>query len=255
MRNPFRVAMLTACLGAVGLPVLAQERALSFSLTGGAAFAPAYFGASHYRVSPMGRFSFSGLSFGPAQFGSTDGPVQFAPGAGLRGAFRYIPERRGRNELAGMDPVGAAVELGLGLHYTAESWQVFADLRYGALGHRALAGEIGANAIYRGPDGLVLHAGPRAEFGDRRFAQTYFGVTAAESTASGLAPFSAGAGVHSLGFEVGAYQALSADWGVTGSLRLDRLRGDAAASPIVQQGRRDQFSAEIGLTRHFNLRF
>ena len=241
-------------------PVAAQERGLSFALTGGVGVAPSYFGASDMRLGPTGRFGFAGLSLGPARIGALDstafdGPLDLLPGAGLRGAFRYIPKREGRNELAGLDDVKAAVELGFGVHYTEEFWQLFADLRYGAIGHRGFTGEIGANAIYRSADGLVLHAGPRAEFGDRRFAQSYFGVTPAESLASGLAPYAAGAGIHSLGVEVGAFQALSNDWGVSGRLRLDRLHGEAASSPIVQQGQRNQFTAEIGLTRHFNLRF
>ncbi len=255
MRNPLITSLVAGILATGTLPAMAQERALAFSLTGGAKVAPSYFGASDSRVGPTGRFSFSGLSIGGAQLGSVDGPVQFAPGAGLRGAFRFIPERKGRSELSGLDDVSASVELGVGLHYTEENWQVYADLRYGAIGHRGFAGEIGANAIWRSETGLVLHGGPRAEFGDRRFARTYFGVSADESVASGLSAFSPKAGFHSIGLELGAYQPLSPDWGVTGSVRFDRLRGDAAASPIVQQGSRNQITAEIGLTRHFNLRF
>lgn len=240
-----------------GLPVHAQDRAFSFGLTGGAALGPTYFGSDRSEVTPMARFSFGGLQLGGGGLGDTnrtalDGPAQFAPGFGLRGAFRYIPKRDG---LTGLDDVKASVELGGGVHYTDQNWQVYADLRYGVIGHRGLSGEVGANLIYRGEGGLVLHAGPRAEFGNNRFAQTYFGVSQAESGPSGLLPHTAGSGFHSMGFEVGAYQALSPDWGVTGNLRFDRLRGDAASSPIVQQGRRDQITAEIGLTRHFNLRF
>jgi outer membrane scaffolding protein for murein synthesis (MipA/OmpV family) len=255
MSRSVTTILALAVVAANALPVAAQERGLSFSLTGGVKLAPDYFGASDTQIGPSGLFGFSGLAIGPARIGSLDGPVQFAPGAGLRGAFRYIPKREGRDELAGLEDVKAALELGFGVHYTEEFWQVFADLRYGAIGHRGFAGELGANAIYRGPNGLVIHGGPRAEFGDRRFSQTYFGVTPAESLASGLTAFSPGGGFHSLGVEIGAYQALSDDWGVTGRLRFDRLRGDAGASPIVGQGQRNQFTAEIGLTRHFNLRF
>ncbi len=251
------IALTASVLALAALPAQAQDRAFSFGLTGGAALGPTYFGSNRSEVTPMARFSFSGLQFGGVSLGDADrtaldGPAQFAPGFGLRGAFRYIPKRDG---LTGLDDVKASVELGGGVHYTDQNWQVFADLRYGVIGHRGLSGEVGANLIYRGDGGLVLHAGPRAEFGNSRFAQTYFGVSQAESGPSGLAAYTAGSGFHSMGFEVGAYQALSPDWGVTGNLRFDRLRGDAAASPIVQQGRRDQITAEIGLTRHFNLRF
>lgn len=251
----------TLALGALALPAQAQDRALSFSLTGGAQVSPKYFGSDSYGVGPSVGFSFGGLRFGSVELGNVDGPTHFAPGAGVRGAFRYVAKRSGKDELAGLNDVKASVELGLGAHYTEEFWQVFGDIRYGVIGHKAIAGEVGANLIYRGDSGLVLHAGPRAEFGNSRFARTYFGITAAEAAAATLAgnanltehPLSGG--LHSVGLEAGAYQPLNDDWGITGTLRYDRLRGDAARSPIVQQGSRNQISAQIGLTRHFNLRF
>jgi outer membrane protein len=253
----FRTAIAaTVCTAALlGQPAQAQDRMFAFSLTGGAAIGPSYFGSDSYRVSPSGSFSFTGLQFGRVQLGDASGPRHFAPGTGLRGAFRYIAGRDGTDELAGLNDVDASVEIGLGLQHTTEFWQVYGDLRYGAIGHRGFAGEVGANALYRGQGGLVLHAGPRAEFGNARFARTYFGVTAAEAVASGLGAYRPGGGMHSVGFEIGAYQPLSADWGITGSVRYDRLHGDAASSPIVQQGSRNQLIAKIGLTRHFNLRF
>lgn len=247
----------TLALGAFALPAQAQDRALSFSLTGGAQVAPKYFGSDSYSVGPSVSFASGGLRFGGFELGNTDGPVLFAPGTGIRGAFRYIAKRSGKDELDGLNDVKASVEAGIGLHHTTEFWQVYADLRYGIIGHKALAGKLGANLIYRGDSGLVLHAGPRAEFGDSRFARTYFGITAAEAAASAanLTEHNPSGGFHSIGLEAGAYQPLNDDWGITGTLRYDRLRGDAARSPIVQQGSRNQISAQIGLTRHFNLRF
>ncbi len=258
-------ATVLACVFAQ--PALAQDRAFSFSLTGGASVKPDYFGSRDYSIGPTGAFGFTGLRFGAAQLGDPDGPTEFAPGTGLRGAFRYIPSRSGDDELLGLDRVSTSVELGLGLHHTTETWQVYSDLRYGAIGHRGIAGEIGANVIYRDPGGLVLHAGPRAEWGNGRFMRNYFGISPTEAAQisaqgntglAGLTPaggYEPSGGIYSIGLEVGAYQPLSDNWGVTGSIRYDRLRGDAASSPIVQQGRRDQITAEIGLTRHFNLRF
>ncbi|TVP71179.1 MAG: MipA/OmpV family protein [Rhodobacteraceae bacterium] len=254
-----RLAAAVSC-GVLALPAFAQERGLSFSITGGAGVAPDYFGSDSVSVGPAGSFGFGGLRFGALALGTLDTPEQFAPGFGPYGAFRFIGKRDGKDELEGMDDVKASVEIGAGLQYTEDFWQVFGELRYGAIGHNAVAGELGANVIFRGESGLVLNAGPRAEFGNRRFNRTYFGVSEAEATASqdaggSLTAFSPSAGFYSVGVEAGAYQPLSADWGLSGSVRFDRLRGDAADSPIVQQGSRNQISAEIGLTRHFNLRF
>lgn len=245
-----------ACAAAfAGQSAVAQDRALAFSLTGGASYGPTYFGSDSYEVSPSGSFGFTGLNFGSLRLGDPDDRTMFAPGTGLRGAFRFISERKGKDELAGLNDVDASVELGLGLQHTTEFAQIYADVRYGVIGHEALAGEVGANLIYRAPNGLVLHGGPRAEFGNARFMRTYFGVTPAESAASGLAAYRPDGGLQSVGLEIGAYQPLNDDWGITASLRYDRLKDDAANSPIVRQGDRDQYSVQIGLTRHFDLRF
>lgn len=256
------ISSVTIAAALLSQPAFAQDRALAFSVTGGAGVSPSYFGADDHKVGPTGSLGFTGLQFGAAQLGDPDGPTQFAPGTGVRGAFRYIAKRKGKDELAGLNDVSTAVELGVGVQHTTEWWQVYGDLRYGVIGHKAVAGTLGMNMIYRGESGLVLHAGPRAEFGNARFARTYFGVTEAEEIAalaanpdSSLTAYTPSGGFHSVGLEVGAYQPLSPDWGVTGRLRFDRLRGDAADSPIVQQGSRNQISAQIGLTRHFNLRF
>jgi MipA family protein len=238
----------------IGQPAVAQDRAFAFSLTGGIGVAPSYFGSDSFTVAPSGSFGFTGLRFGATQWGDPDGARLFTRGMGVRGVFRYIPKRRGEDELAGLEDVKASLELGLGLHHTSEFWQVYGDLRYGVIGHGSFAGEIGANVLHRGASGLVLHAGPRAEFGSSRFMRTYFGITPAEASPS-LAAYRPGGGLYSIGVEIGAYQPLKADWGITGSVRYDRLRGGAAASPIVRQGSRNQLSARIGLTQHFNLRF
>ena len=123
---------------------------------------------------PGGRVRVQGVALGQHATWGPRRPGQFAPGAGLRGAFRYIPNATAPMNWPGLNDVDAALELGLGLHYTADAWQVYADLRYGVIGHKAFVGEVGANLIYRAPGGLVLNAGPRAEFGSSALRQSLF---------------------------------------------------------------------------------
>jgi outer membrane protein len=249
------IAAIAGAVALLGQPAMAQDRAFAFSLTGGMSVSPSYFGSDSLSLSPYGRFGFHGLRLGGMGVGDADSTDLFAPGTGVAGALRFIGKRHGRDELAGLDDISAALELGLRLHHTTRSWQVYGELRHGVVGHGAFVGEVGANAIFRSQGGLVVHAGPRADYGDSRFMRTYFGVTPAEAARSGLAAYRPGGGLQSVGLEIGAYQPLNAEWGITGSVRYDRLQRGAAASPIVQQGSRDQFSATIGLTRHFNFRF
>jgi len=253
----FRSAIVVmACIAALtGQPAVAQDRVVAFSLTGGATAQPDYFGADSHYFAPTGRVGFTGLRVGDLQLLDPEGPREFVPGTFYRGALDFIPERDGRDELAGLDDVDASVELGLGLQHTRERWQVYGEMRYGFIGHESVAAELGANAIFRGAGGAVLHAGPRLELGNSRFMRTYFGVTEPESARSGLDAFTPSRAIYSAGFEIAAYQPVQANWGITASVRYDRLRGEAADSPIVRQGSRDQWSAMLGLTRYFNLRF
>lgn len=232
---------------------------LIFSLRGGVAVSPDYFGSGDYSVGP----DFAvGLNFlrlpGGRSFGTTD-PNDPRYGFGLRGSFRYIAKREtGEHpELAGLADVDASVELGLGLGYTSRNFDAFADLRYGVVGHESFVGELGADFKVHPNDRLTLSLGPRVFVGSGDYASTYFGVTAAESLASGgtLAGFNADGGVLSAGLELGAKYRINDDWGVEGAVTWDRYQNDAANSPIVQQGDRDQYGVRIGLTRRITLDF
>jgi outer membrane protein len=257
----FRSAIAFAAALMFAAPVMASDNVLSFSLTGGAQTLPRYLGSDDQRIAPWIGFGFQGLRLGNFELGTPDSQDAFAPGAGLRGAFSVLAARDGTGRLAGLNDIRAGVELGIGAHYTARDWQVYGEVRRGFRAHTGITGEVGANLILRPREGLTLHGGPRASFGSSRFAQTYFGVTGAEATAAtaagnpGLTAFTPSGGLHALGFEIGGYQAIGRDWGVSANIRYDQLRGDAARSPIVGQGSRDQFTAQIGLTRHFSLRF
>lgn len=173
------------------------------------------------------------------------------------GSFRYIGERSSSDnpELAGLDDVDMAIELGMGLAYSQRNYEVFGDVRYGVVGHESFVGELGADLRLHPTDRLTLTAGPRVFFGSDSYSQTYFGVTAAESAASGLAAYTASGGALSAGIELGATYAINDDWGIEGAVVYDRLLNDAADSPIVLQGSADQWSLRLGVTRRISLRF
>lgn len=227
-----------------------------FTLRGGVAVKPDYFGASSYGVGPDLGFDFGYARAFGRDFGSTD-PDFERTGLHLRGSFRYIGERSAADhpELTGLNDIDLSVELGLGLAYTQRSYEIFGDVRYGVVGHESVVGELGADLRLHPGDRLTLTAGPRLFLGSDSYAQTYFGVTAAESAASGLAAFTAEGGALSAGIELGATYKIDENWGVEGALTYDRLLNDAAASPITVQGSEDQLRARIGLTRRISLRF
>ncbi|TFL19844.1 MipA/OmpV family protein [Jannaschia formosa] len=230
--------------------------ALGFTLRGGVGTAPTYSGSNSNEAVPDLGFELNYLNLGGFTFGNPD-PLYRPEGFGVTGSFRYIGERDASDEadLTGLEDVDDSLELGIGLRYAADNYQVFGNVRYGVVGHESFVGELGADAFLRPNDRLTLRAGPRAFFGDQDYASTYYGVTAAESAASGgnLATYDADGGLLSTGVEFGAGYRINDDWGIDAAVTYERLRNDAQDSPISLDD--DQFSARIGLTRRFTLGF
>ncbi len=223
----------------------------------GAKNKPAYFGATDrkYRPDIDIRVDFVRLP-GGLEFGSTRS-VGYTEGFGLVGSARYISPRSSSSydDLKGMENVDRALELGIGAGYEQESWRTFGAVRYAVLGYNSWTGTLGADAISRPTDSLILNMGPRLQFGDQRFMSTYFGVTDQESVASGMAPYDPNGGLASVGVVLNAEYAFTSRWGLQAAATYDRLVGEAADSPITERGSADQFGVMLGVTRQISLDF
>ncbi len=231
--------------------VAAQENnGIAFTLGLGPQSAPEYFGAEDNEIGPTGSFELERLKLGPLALGGQD-----RYGFGFGGSVRFIGARDADDydALEGLDDVDLSVELGGGLEFNAPNYELYAKLRYGVIGHESLVAEIGGDIFYRPSDAITLSAGPRILWGSDDYAQTYFGVSDAESAASSFDAFDAGAGIVSAGVEAEAKYQFNDTWGVIGKMRFDQLRDDAADSPISQSD--DQVTASVVLTRRISLGF
>jgi outer membrane scaffolding protein for murein synthesis (MipA/OmpV family) len=220
----------------------------------GAVARPAYFGDEDVELAPDFNVSVGYARIGDLAFGNPD-PLFRPTGFGLRGSFRFIPERDPDEfgELEGLDTVDLTAEAGLGLSYATEEFEVWADARYGFFGHETFVGELGADAIGYVGDRWTLRAGPRVIVGTEDFAETYFGVSSEEAASSSFEEFGASGGLMSVGVELGADYRLGDAWGVSAGIRVDELQGDAADSPITKED--TQIRARIGVTRRFTFGF
>ena len=248
--------VLAACLPFLAFPALAEESrapGIDFELGAGANFQARYEGSDSYAVGPWPIFRLKGLTFANGfNIGGGDGT-----GLSLKPSFRYIGKRTAADfpELSGLNDVDAAFEIGLGASYATDQWRIFGDLRAGLGGHDGLVGEIGADVILRPSPELAVWAGPRLSFASADYMNTYFGVTAAESIASGLTGFDAGGGIKSAGAEIGMRYDFNKVWALEGSASYARLIGDAGDSPITALGDADQYGLKIGLVRSFRIDF
>lgn len=248
-----RLATTLLILAASGAS--AQDGAVALSFEGGlgAQSAPAYFGSSETEVGVTGSFDLDRFRLGGIEIGG--GPD--ALGFGVTGSFRYIADRQAEDyaELSGMADVDAAIELGAGFTYTFPDVEVFATARRGFGGHNGFVGEIGGDLVVPVSDQLTFRAGPRLLAGDDSYAETYFGVTAAEATDSAFSAYDPSGGVMSRGVEFSADYDFTPDWGVTGTVRYDEFVNDAAESPIVRGGSSDSVTASIVITRDISFDF
>ncbi|MEP1765195.1 MAG: MipA/OmpV family protein [Sulfitobacter sp.] len=240
-----RVLVLIWALGVMtALPAAAQDRSFSFTLRGGVASAPDYPGSGGSEAGAD-----LGLSFGNA--------ARTVPenGVSLRGAFRVIGTRDAQDnpELAGLEGIDAAIELGLGVTFQQTNWLAFGELRKGVTGHSGVTGTLGADMIFRPSERWLVTAGPRVNFGDDTFSDTYFGVPTGGP--SSFAAFDAEGGVLGAGVEVSGTYFIDDKWALEGGLSYEKLLGDASDSPITQNGSEDQWRFRLGVSRTFNLNF
>ena len=228
---------------------------LVLTLRAGVAVSPSYLGSDDYTVGPDLAARLDYIRFpGGFEFGSGRA-VGFRTGFGLRGSVRYLGERKGEDQIEGLDDIPWSFEAGLGVGYEQRNYRVFTDVRYGFVGHNAWVGEVGADGIAYPMDGLTLTLGPRLSFGDDKFAETYFGVDASEAANSGLDEYHASGGLLGAGVELGARYRFNDRWGVEGAASWNRLVNDAADLPITATGSPDQYRFRVGITRSISLDF
>lgn len=143
--------------------------------------------------------------------------------------FAQLPERK--------EAAAARIELEQDLG----AWTLNATLqnRFGKAEQAGATGSLETSYQITQSRAFLLSAGLNVRFMDGRFARNFFGVSGAQAAASGLAAYEAGAGLYRAAPFVQVLAQIDDDWTFFGRLEAGRLRGDAAASPLVRQARGD----------------
>ena len=254
---------------AATLPSIAQSQPVeaapewAMSAGGGVIFMPSFFGSSEYQLLALPNIQIAygnlfeaslqrGLRYNVVRSsGFTAGPVAKLDFGREEDGTRYETRIAGKTTAAllGMGDVGATIELGGFLDYAQGPFTASLELRNGANGHRGLIGEAGINYTRRSSIqgiGTIFSIGPSVTFSDSGYAQTFFGVNAAQSAGSGLDTFNAGGGINSYGVGSAAVFLFNDRLSATLIARYYRLVGDAELSPLVRErGSADQ--AVVGL--------
>jgi outer membrane scaffolding protein for murein synthesis (MipA/OmpV family) len=95
----------------------------------------------------------------------------------------------------------------------------------------------------------MFTVGPGVTWTDRRYMDTFFGVTEVQSSRSGLAAHPVGSGLREWHANAYVTYQLSSRWTALASLTFARLEGDAASSPVTE--RKQQWTSMAALTYRF----
>lgn len=110
-----------------------------------------------------------------------------------------------------------------------------ADIRRQLGGSDGWVGDAGAYLPMPGSSArFAWFAGPSVTFGDRRYMDEYFGVSAEQAAHTAYPQYRAHAGFKSVSFGVSAAWIITPHWIVDVTSSVDELLGSAAKSPITE---------------------
>ncbi len=249
-RVDWRLAALLVVCGALQGGAAAAETVtpdgqrrpdFTFDLGGGGVFRPAFEGADDYVVDPIPAFDirYRDWVFLSSRRGLGIDLIQDEAQVWRAGPIINYRQPRYDSDssaLAGLDDVDGAVEAGAYLEYTPSPFGGKLEVRQGFGAHHGLLVDMGVSYRDHLTDELLLSFGPGATWASNDYMDTYFGIDAGQSARSGYRRFDAGAGFKDVSFGAALSYSPLPFLALTGFANYERLLGDAARSPLVEDG-------------------
>ena len=244
-----------------GVAAAGQAGAVDWIVTvgGRVAASPPYEGAPNDNIRPSASFNIRRADR-PYRFTPPDGGSSIAVlatkyiVAGPVVRFRY--DRGDGGKLVGFPKIDFAVEPGGFVDLWPTDWlRGRVEVRRGVTGHEGVVGDAGIDLIHTGRR-WDFSLGPRIGYGDRRYMDTYFGVTPLEAARNPYTylPYEPSGGVRYGGGELAVSYHFTDRLRSTFDVGYHRLVKLAANSPVVSlAGSSDQISAGIGVTYSFGV--
>ncbi|MCF7688369.1 MAG: MipA/OmpV family protein [Cephaloticoccus sp.] len=244
----------------------------SVSVGGGAIWAPAFPGSNDYQLMVVPDVR---VNYGEVFFASVDkgigynlinneswvaGPVakvDFGRKADGDSTFRVAGSKS--NALIGFQDLDATMQVGAFVSHRSAGWTTKLELVQALGGHEGLTADVSLEYLMNlsesgnrnGPP-LLFATGPRLRWADANYTNAYFGVTVRDALATGLPAYRTSSGVNTLGWGAAVVRPINRQLSFIAFAGYDRLLGDAADSPLVQQrGSENQFS--LGLLLAYKL--
>ncbi len=223
------------------------------------AVAPSFPGSGLLRPYPFPIVGVRGANE-PERFSTPDDgfglPLFDENGLRMGPVANFVFRRGNRDGLFGVHQVGLTHEIGGFAEYSAlDHFRTRAELRQGIDGHEGFVAALGAD-VYNRANAFTVSLGPRLNFGNNAYANSYFSVTPFEAELNGrLQPYQASGGFTAAGGVATLRYDVTPNLNATIYGGLQRLTGSVGASPIPNLiGSRDQFTAGLSLSRSFEVR-
>jgi outer membrane scaffolding protein for murein synthesis (MipA/OmpV family) len=152
---------------------------------------------------------------------------------GVKGGYNLGRQEKDSDYLRGLGDIDAAGVIGGVVSYGRGPFEVYGSFDKTIGGSEGMTGKLGAKASYR-YERFIFSADVSGTWADDKEMQTYFGVTPAQSAASGLERYDAKAGIKRVDVKGSITYMMTENWMVTGAAGAGVLMGDAKDSPVVK---------------------
>jgi MipA family protein len=244
-------AVLLQAIALAGVARAEDDRPFVFSGMLGAGYAPTYEGSDRSEASGLIDFN---VSFADGRFFAGTRGIGYAPvlteAMSLKVALGYGGGRDVKDDSVSLRGLGDIADEALGIvsaEYRVGQISFGADLMAGD--DYGVTADLKLATGFEISDRITLGGEVGVTYADVTHAQRYFGVTAAQSAASGKAVYAAGSGLKSAGVGLSASFAMTEATSVEFGAHYDELMGDAADSPITRD--KAQASAFLGVSTRF----
>lgn len=225
-----------------------QRQGNVLTLGGGVDVAPRYSGSDKSRVSAAQVVDYAmangffvsttrGIGYGNS-FGNLDYNAALSYRAGRKDRDVSSDSiASGSDDLRGMGDIKGSAIVVPGLGYRVTDWltvQLQAEVPVSERDNGEAVHFGIASPIYTSPKNALTLA-LTGSWGSSKYVQTYYGVNAAQSAASGFARHDAGSGLYAYSLNLDWTHKLTSRWSLLAAAGVTQLTGEAGDSPIVQR--------------------
>lgn len=244
--------LAAACSIALAAPAWADNWA--GSIGAGVTYAPDYLGSDNYEARVLPSLN---LTYGDRLSVNVREGIEWH--AARQGSWTVSPfigytfGRNNKGDISQLEKVSGGATLGLRVSYQPGLW------RYSVAGSTPVSGDVdgakfSARAALRMPlnQRTFLTFSPSVTYSNEQWTDSLFGVSAQDSTRSGIAAYTPDSGYWRTSVSTSLSYFLTPEWAATGFVGATYLTGSAADSPIVDElGSHGQVLGGVSLSYRF----